>query len=204
MFRRLSTVAVATLATTSLALATTTPADAASIASTTSESDTTYTVVAKNFDDNVAATITLRNALGSYAVTVRTETDEDGKLTYTFAPPSAGKYVVRFSADGETAKKTIKVGTAYGTKITIDADDTSDKTTTISGTAAAGSTILLKVYDPSGHRDAVKRVAVASDGTWTTTFHKATDEGEYDVTATYVATDLHYGVKTYTDSFDRD
>ncbi|MFT4286461.1 Ig-like domain-containing protein [Nocardioides sp.] len=195
--------AAGTIAVTGLSLGTATSASAASIESTTSSaSDTTYTVVAKKFDDGASATITLTSSGSDDVTTTKTTVSESGKLSYTFAPESAGKYIVKFSADGETAKKVIKIGSAYK-KITVKAKNTSDKTTTISGTAAADSTIKVKIYDPSGDLDATKTVTVDADGNWSTTFSKATEDGEYDVDVTYVNTDTNYGVKTYTDTFDR-
>ncbi|MFT4122592.1 MAG: Ig-like domain-containing protein [Microbacteriaceae bacterium] len=177
----------------------------AGILSTTKStaSSTSYTVTATRLTADADATIKLTSTTSESITKYYTTVDDDGRVSYTFTPTKAGVYTVKFYADGETTTKTIKVGTAY-TKATVEANDTSDKKTVIEGTAVAGATLQVKVYDEDGDLKAIKTVTVDSDGDWTTTFKHATEDGTYTVKVRYVATSTHYSAKTYTTTFDRD
>lgn len=178
--------------------------DNAGIASVTSSATAkTYTVTATRLTAGEDAVVKLTSTTSEAVTRTYTTVNDSGRVVYTFSPTKAGVYTVKFYADGETTTKKITVGTAY-TAATVSADDTSDKTTTISGTGVAGARLQVKVYDENGDLASLKTVTVDSSGEWSTTFAKATDDGEYTVTARYVATANRYSKKSYSTTFERD
>jgi hypothetical protein len=205
--RKAALVGVGTILTAGLALGGTVAANAstidnAAIASTSvSTSGTDYTVVAKKLTDGATAKITLTGTSVAYTSVTKKKVSDDGTVSYTFAATRAGVYTVNVTADGESATKKVTVGTAY-TAATVDADSTSDKTTTIEGTAVPYSTVVVKVYK-DGDILSNKTVTVDSSGDYTSTFAKATEDGTYKVKVTYKATATKYGAHTYTDTFTR-
>jgi hypothetical protein len=205
--RKAALVGVGTILTAGLALGGTVAANAATVdnaaikSTTASTSGTDYTVLAKQFTDGATAKITLTGTSVDYTSVTKKKVADNGTVSYTFAATRAGVYTVKITADGESATKKVTVGTAY-TAATVDADNTSDKTTTIDGTAVANSTVVVKVYK-DGDIVSNKTVAVDSSGDYTSTFAHASDDGTYKVKVTYKATATKYGAHTYTDTFTR-
>jgi len=139
--------------------------------------------------------------------TVTRSLSESGTATLPVKFPStAGEYSIKFTPSfGSSFSKAITVGKAApisGLKAQ-GISSSSDKTSVISATTAAGAVVALKISGPSGVSTVYKSVTASSSGKISYTYTKASKKGTYTVEAYIKDSAKFYGTMDKSTTFKK-